>query len=426
MRFPADFWWGASTAAYQVEGDNRGSALWDWERRKGWERSGAAANSWRLWRQDVDCLKRLNLNAYRFSVEWSRVQPAPDAWNEDALERYADMAGALRREGIRPIVCLHHFSEPAWLLREVPRGWRSEEVVNRFVRFAARVAGALKTHVQDWLTFNEPMVYLLWGYGAGHFPPGHKGLLTLERDFLGRGGLLDRVAWAHGQAAAVIREERPDARVGLAQNVAYVEPARSDPRDLEAVRDWDSFMHRRLLDLAVSAKALDFVGVNYYTRIYARKLDWPGVPLRVLPGYAELEGALSPFLFRLLGGRRGSRERTDMGWEVVPEGLERVVQRLWEAYHLPIVVTENGLADSTGTRREPFLRQHLAALGRAMKAGARVWGYLHWTLMDNYEWGSFKPRFGLYRVDRKNGYARIPAPGSDFYARVAATGEVPE
>ena len=425
MRFPPDFWWGASTSSYQIEGDNRDSALWEWERKKGWERSGKAADSWRLWREDLKCLKVLNLNTYRFSVEWSRIEPLPGQWREDALERYTEMAAALVEAGIRPIVCLHHFSDPAWLCREVPDGWRSPDAVKFFARFAGKVAQALKGSVREWMVFNEPMVFLTLGYSWAHFPPGRFGLHRMERDFLGKGGLIELCARAHVEAAEAIRKARPDALVGIAHNVTDLEPARDNAADKGAVRDWDELMHWRLIDRLVQAKALDYLGINYYTRVFVRRVNLPGVPLRALPGHAEVEQA-APFLFRLLGGKRGDRPRTDMGWEIVPEGLERVLTRAWERYRLPLVVTENGIADAKGDRREAYLRDHLAAMARAMAAGASIRGYLHWSLMDNYEWGSFKPQFGLFHVDRVGGsYERTLAPGAEFYAKVAGKNELP-
>ncbi|MEK7745865.1 MAG: family 1 glycosylhydrolase, partial [Elusimicrobiota bacterium] len=149
MRFPSDFLWGASTSSYQIEGGNENSALAAWERKKGWEPCGKAADSWRLWQEDIRCLERLNLKAYRFSVEWSRVEPSPGVFDQAALARYAAMADALKRAGIRPMACLHHFSEPAWLFRENPAGWMSEEAPRRFLRFSERVVGALKESVRD-------------------------------------------------------------------------------------------------------------------------------------------------------------------------------------------------------------------------------------------------------------------------------------
>ncbi len=438
MKFPEDFLWGASTAAYQVEGGNERSAFWDWERRKGWERSGSGADSWGMWREDIECLKRLNLKAYRFSVEWSRVEPSPGEFDEDALRRYRDMARALKEAGIRPIVCLHHFSEPAWLYREVSDGWLAPKpvgsgkdalppAVDAFIRFVDRVVGCLREDVTDWLTFNEPMVWALMGYGIGHFPPGKMRFLSLERTFYGRYGgcgLIGHVALAHKEAYRVIHREIPEARVSIAQHISDLEPARDREEDRGAVKLWDRFMHGRLLDLAHHDGTLDFIGINYYTRIFVNATWAPFAPLGVIPAFAELEEIVGPRVLRWLGGRRGDLPRTDMGWEIVPEGLERVVTRCWNAYKLPILITENGLASTTEDGREEYLKSHLAALGRAIERGAKVEGYLHWSLIDNYEWGSYRPKFGLFKVDRENGHKRTAAPGADHYAEVARTNSI--
>ncbi|MFH1725575.1 MAG: family 1 glycosylhydrolase [Elusimicrobiota bacterium] len=418
MSFPAGFLWGASTAAYQVEGGNRRSAFWDWERRHGWEPCGPAVNSWEMWRDDLRCLQQLNLRAYRFSVEWSRVEPYPGDFDEAALERYLEMARALNRAGIRPIVCLHHFSEPVWLFERYPKGWLSSGAADEFIRFTNRVVLALRTEVRDWITFNEPMVWLLYGYGMGRFPPGMRRILSLERTFY-RDGLLGNVLRAHNEAYRIIHRDVDGARVAVVQNVTDLEPARPGAADLEAMGAWDRFMHGKFLDMAHGSGALDFLGLNYYTRIYVRASRVPGMPWGALPAYAELEETLGPRLFRWLGGRRGDRPRTDMGWEIVPEGLGRVVGRLWEAYRLPILVTENGIANASGERREDFLREHLRSLLAAIQTGAKVEGYLHWSLLDNYEWGSFKPKFGLFRVNRKKDFRRMLALGGRYYAQVA-------
>ncbi|MEK7657269.1 MAG: family 1 glycosylhydrolase [Elusimicrobiota bacterium] len=422
MRFPAGFLWGASTSSYQIEGGNENSALAAWERKKGWEPCGKAADSWRLWQEDIRCLERLNLKAYRFSVEWSRVEPSPGVFDPAALARYAAMADALKRAGIRPMACLHHFSEPAWLFRENPAGWMSEEAPRRFLRFSERVVGALKESVSDWLTFNEPMVWLTAGYALGHFPPGVRRFWDMGRLFREQ-GLFRHVLLAHREAYQLIHREVPQARVSIAQNVTALEPATGSAADAAAVETWDHFMHRELLDAMKAEGTLDFLGINYYTRVFVRRSWMPLVPFRAFAAHAEIEKMLGPFLFRLLGGRRGDGVLTDMGWEIVPEGFERVLRAFWERYRLPILVTENGTADGDGSRRESYLRSHLGSMLSAMEAGVPVEGYLHWSLMDNYEWGSYAPKFGLFRVDRKT-FERTPAAGAEYYARVAKTGEL--
>ncbi|MBI5209101.1 MAG: glycoside hydrolase family 1 protein [Elusimicrobia bacterium] len=410
ITFPKGFLWGASTSSYQIEGGNRGSALWDWERRKGWERSGDAAGSWERFDEDVACLKALHLNAYRFSVEWSRVQPTPDGFDEAALRRYAAWASRLRSEGIRPFVSLHHFSEPAWLLRRHPRGWFDDAVPARFLRFAERTAAALGESVADWVVFNEPMVFLVGAYGMAFFPPGRR-LLARPRLF---SPLVENVSRAHNECYKLLHRLQPGCRVCSANNIAALDPAR--PGDEEAVAAWDRFMHRDFIER--TKEHVDIIGVNYYTRIYVHRSFLSPLPGKAVPGYAELVKGITGPLFSLIGGRRGSGEPTGMGWEVFPEGLGRVVTALWRDYGKPIVVLENGIADAAGERREGYVREHLKSLAGAMAAGADVRGYFHWSLVDNYEWGSYRPRFGLFTRERR------PAGGSSFYAAVARAGEV--
>ena len=412
-RVPAGFLWGASTSSYQVEGGNRASAFWDWESRMGWERSGEACRSWELFEEDLACLKALGLNAYRFSVEWSRVEPEPGRFDAAALSRYAQWVRRLSEEGIRPFVCQHHFSEPAWLLREHPRGWLDPAVPDRFLRFASRAVPALAESVSDWIVFNEPMTFLLAAYGGGMFPPGRRFLLGRAARI--ESELIPSLARAHREVHALIKAASPSARVGLAQYASAIEPSR--PGDEGAARRWDRFMHREFVDRVRGS--LDFLGVNYYTRIFVSRCRLPGAPFGALPGYAEFEKAVGPRLFKLLGGRRDGGPRTAMGWEVVPEGLAGVLESFWRDYRLPLLVTENGLAPAPGAGRAEFLRGHLAALGTALEAGVDLRGYFHWSLLDNWEWGSYAPRFGLFTRERR------PAEGSEVYASAARTGELP-
>jgi beta-glucosidase len=384
-----------------VEGGNDRSVLWDWEVKKGWERSGDACRSWDLFEEDVKLLKALGANAYRFSLEWSRIEPEPGNYDLKALERYVGWAKRLKDEGIRPMVCLHHFSEPAWLLKSHPKGWLEEGTVERLAAFAAVCAPKLAPYVSDWLIFNEPMVFIAGAYGSTMFPPaGNYFILRSEK--VRRAG--QRMARAHNACAAVLKKVQPSARIGVAQNVTDLLPAK--PGDEAAVERWDSFMHLEFLD-AIKDN-LDFLGVNYYTRVYVSSFKLG--PFGALPGHAEIERDMGKLLFKLIGGRRGPGPYTAMGWEVVPEGLERVLLKLWQRYKLPMLITENGMAPDNGLRREDYLRGHLKAVHDAMQKGAKVEGYLHWSLLDNYEWGSYRPRFGLH--DR----GRRPSEGRDFYA----------
>ncbi len=413
MSFPKSFLWGASTAAYQIEGGNARSALWDWERKKGWERSGEACRSWDLFDEDLKLIKALNLHAYRFSVEWSRVEPEPGRFDQSVIDRYVSWARKLGSEGIRPFVCLHHFSEPAWLLREHPEGWLDESVSGRFLTFATRVARALAPVVSDWVTFNEPMVFLAGAYGFHQFPPGRWMLTDPRKQFIPV--VMPHMAAAHKRVYGMLHDLQPHANVGIAQNVAAVEPAR--PGDEAAAHTWDLFMHRSFIDMIRDSQ--DYLGLNYYTRIFVSKTRVPWMPLGTLPGYAELEKGLTWPVFKMLGGRRDGKPRTGMNWEVVPEAFGPLVLDYHKSYKKPIYIMENGMAEPSQITRTEFLRGHLSSLKSAMQAGADVRGYFHWSLLDNYEWGSYRPRFGLYTR------ARRPADGADFYAAVAASGEIP-
>ncbi|MFI5361603.1 MAG: glycoside hydrolase family 1 protein [Elusimicrobiota bacterium] len=413
ITFPENFIWGAASASYQTEGGNGASALaGDWEKRKGWEPCGAACGSWDRFDEDLRCLEALGANAYRFSLEWSRLEPRPGVFDDEALRRYEDWIRRLRAAAIEPVVTLHHFSEPAWLLREHPRGWLDAGVRERWLDLVGRVGAALSSSVRWWTTINEPMVFAISAYGAGAFPPGRRMLLGSLREF--NEVLVPALARAHREAYALIKKRRPDAMVSLAHHVGELLPAR--PGDEGAVDRWDWFFHRHFLDL--TKEALDYVGLNYYTRAFVATPRVPFFPMSALPGYAEFERELGPWAFRLLGGVRGPLPRTDMGWEIAPESFGRVVSRLWKDYGKPILVTENGIADAGGAGREAYLREHLSSLRGAMDGGARVLGYLHWSLTDNWEWGSYRPRFGLFDRDRR------PAGGADFYARVCRTGRL--
>lgn len=413
MKFPKDFLWGAATASYQIEGGNVHSALVEWGRDKGWDHVGEAANSWESLDQDLELIKQLHLKAYRFSVEWSRLEPRRGEFDEAALARYADFARKLAVSGVRPFLTLHHFSEPAWLLRAHPRGWEDAAVGDAFARIVEKIAPAFTDAVKDWITFNEPTLFMIGAYGISYFPPGGLTVLGFERKVAEVVG--PNFARAHGLAYDALKKLDPEARIGVAQNVYAIEPAR--PQDEEAARRWDDFAHRKFLD-AIKDK-LDFLGINYYSRIFVRESFLPLTPLKVVPGYAELEAGIGKLLFKLVGGRRDDAPRSAMGWEIVPEGFEKVLLDYSKHYGKPVYVTENGMALPSDITREKFIRDHVAAMGRALAAGADVRGYFHWSLIDNFEWGSYRPRFGLYTRDRR------PSDGAALYARICESGELP-
>ncbi len=397
---------GAATASHQVEGGNDND--WsEWEKGsfpdgtphiKEGQVSGAACDSWNRFADDVALLRELGANAYRLSVEWSRLEPEEGAWNEAAADRYLEGMRLLRAQGIQPMVTLNHFTLPRWVAAQ--GGWENERTVEWIAAFTRRVARKLGGEVDLWCTLNEPNVLTTFGYMDGLWPPGVK-------DPKRGAQVLARMLRAHARMAAELREhDTVDAdgdgqatRVGLSHHVRIFQPATRSPLDRVLAGFTDRFFNQAVVEANRTGRiqlyapgvadideevpglkgSYDYLGLNYYTR------DMLHSDLR------------SPKLSRLTVAE--GRPVNDLGWELYPEGLYQVLMR-YGREGLPIYVTENGMADTSGERRPDFLQRHFEALVRAASEGADVRGYFHWSLMDNFEWAEgYEPRFGLYRVD---------------------------
>jgi beta-glucosidase len=410
--WPPGFLWGTATAAHQVEGGNHN----DWSRFEEepgriahGDRSGLAVDHWNRMAEDVALMKDLRANAYRFSLEWSRLEPVEGQWDEGAFARYAELLRLLKEAHITPMVTLLHFTLPPWLADR--GGVRAPDFPLRFALFAGEAARRFP-EVELWCVINEPNVQMYLGYVEGIWPPGHKSPAEAAEAFAG-------LLRAHAQAARAIRKNHPGAQIGVAQNLIAFEPASplSIPDWLAArgaarAFDWafyDSIQAGRIrlsapgfpsLDEALPdlLGSVDYFGANYYRRDLIRFA--PGVP-----GLLQILSGPGP--------------KNDLGWEIYPEGLLRLLRQAFARYHLPIFVTENGIADARGDARPAYLRSHAYALTRALAEGIPVRGYFHWTLMDNFEWAEgFAPRFGLYRVDPST-RNRIPTPGAGAFAELS-------
>ena len=385
-RPPVDFLLGVATAGHQVDGDDVNGDWWDWEQVPGHIRggvgSGPAVDHWRRYRDDISQMAAAGVRAYRFSVEWSRVEPAPGQWSGEALDHYRDMVAACHEHHLVPLIALFHFVLPRWLAHQ--GGWLSPATPRLFARYAQRVAQALPG-VRWWVTVNEPLVYAVMGYVWGVWPPGRHdagAALTVTR----------RLLLGHRLARSAIRAESPDAQVGLAHHVVWFEPwdGRHAGDRLAA-----ALQHRLFNWWAVDqvGRDQDFVGVNYYARRWSR--------------WRRPAEVLAPAL-----AKPGERT-TDMGWTVYPEGLYLTLRRLGSR-RLPVVVTESGIATDDDAWRVAFIRDHLAAVARARGAGVDVRGYFYWSWLDNFEWADgFAPHFGLVRAGP--GADRQPRPSAAWY-----------
>ena len=416
--FPRGFLWGTATAGYQVEGNSTNADLWQWEQQPGavahGHRSGLACDWWegRRWEEDFDRAAADGHTALRLSVEWSRVEPAPARWDEDALDHYRQMVQGLRQRGLTPLVTLHHFANPAWVAER--RAWETGEAAALFERYAHKVASTLGEFVPLWGTINEPNVMMFRGWAQGAFPP-HK------RDI----GLALQVAQnllrAHAAAYHAIHAVRADAQVGLPIHFRPIMPAHPGfALDEWAARTqfnlfsalfWDAIhtgKMRRLLGgpapVPEAKGTQDFVALQYYTADIARfDLTLPGELFgrRSFPPGAEVDDAKI--------------------YANYPAGFFAAL-RWARRFGLPIFVTENGIGDASDHLRRRYLIEHVRQLWNAVNYCWDVRGYFHWTLLDNFEWDQgWAHRFGLYALDTET-QTRTPRPSAGLYSEIATTG----
>lgn len=452
--FPPGFVWGTATAAYQIEGavgeGGRGPSIWDTfshtpGRVLGGDTGDVADDHYHRWREDLDLLSELGVGAYRFSLAWPRIQPdGRGAPNQAGLDHYARLIDALLERGIAPVVTLYHWDLPQAL--EDAGGWPSRDTAMRFVEYATIVAEAFGDRVPTWTTLNEPWCSAFLGYAAGHHAPGR----TEPAAALAAAHHLNL---AHGLAAGELRRHSAaDVELSVTLNLHLLRPASDRPEDLAAVRQVDAVANQIFLGPMVGqgysdhlrevtaqvtdwsfvrdgedrdiGAPIDVLGVNYYTPNVVRRWTGEGEPVS---DHGHGPGAASPFVacedveFLSQEG-----PRTAMGWTVDASGLEELLLDLHRAHpDLPLMVTENGAAyddevGDDGEVRDPeriaYLRDHIAAAGRALAAGVDLRGYLVWSLLDNFEWAfGYARRFGLVYVDYAT-QRRIPKDSARWYA----------
>jgi beta-glucosidase len=387
LRFPDGFFWGAATAAHQIEGFNVNSDWWRSEQTGLLPyRSEQACDSWARWLDDIGLLQQMGLNAYRLSLEWARIEPEPGRFDDAALSTYREQLQALKNAGIEPMVTLHHFTSPRWLADL--GGWANPDVVDYFVNFTDKVARTTGDLVRWWITFNEPSVLGFKAYIEGSWPPHQPNSLR------GYTRLMRHVVRAHAKARRVLRSTNPAALVSMAFAIwplQALRPWSPIDRAMAIVGDWlwQGRILRRTLPM------LDWVGVNYYSRTFVG-WPWPAT------------------------NSHGSAKRTDFGWEIYPEGLRKVLNRVG-SFGRPVVVTENGISDADDHQRPAYIVAHARQMLYAIQDGVDLRGYMHWTLLDNFEWAEgFEQRFGLATRDR---HLR---PSARVYETIARANGLPD
>lgn len=387
-RFPKTFLWGASTSAHQVEGGNHNQwTQWELENAKSlaaralylygeldvWPEiekqardpnnyvSRRAAGHYTRYEEDFEYVRKMNLNSFRFSIEWSRVQPEKDSWDARAIEHYRQYIKALQARGITPIVTLFHFTLPVWFSEM--GGFLHRRNVKYFVEFAEKIIDELGADITWILTINEPEIYAEQSYLEGNWPPNKQSKLQKWR-------VLENLVHAHKKVAQMIHDTSPHFNVSMAYNLSYVY-AGDDALITQMSRAWKEYFRNYHL-LRRTMKSNDFIGVNYY------------------------------FSDRLYGYRTHNPDErvSDLGWDMQPYNLYYVLEDLSERYDKPIMITENGLADMNDENRSWWLAETIRALRDSLQKGTDIVGYMHWSLLDNFEWDKgFWPRFGLLGVD---------------------------
>jgi len=434
--FPADFFWGASSAAYQIEGavetDGRGPSIWDTFTAKGriLDHSSArvACDHYHRYPEDVALMKAAGFTAYRFSLAWPRIIPAGSGpINPKGLDFYDRLVDSVLAAGIRPMACLYHWDLPQPL--EDRGGWQGRAVVEPFVEYARLAVARLGDRVKDWFTFNEPNIVAIMGYGLDEQAPGLR---------LGEAGILKALHHqnlAQGAAFRAMRAERPDLRLGTVINLQPCRAQDDDPANRAAAIRWDAVWNRVALDgvmrgaipdvlaeamapivqpgdLDVIRFPIDSLGINYYSRMTMK--HEAGRPFNVGWGDAHCD------------------RWTGMAWPVQPDGLFDLLMELKALYGNPAVfIAETGAAyddvpGPDGVVHDPeriaFLRDHVAEVARALGEGCNVKGFLVWSLLDNFEWTfGLSKRFGIVRVDYQT-QKRTPKDSYRWFAGLIKTG----
>jgi beta-glucosidase len=412
FHFPRGFLWGTATAAHQVEGNNTNNNWYAWEQLPGkiihGGKSGLACDWWNgRWREDFIRAAESGQNAHRLSVEWSRIQPTPDRWDEEALDRYIEMMRKLRELKMTPLVTLHHFTNPTWL--EELGGWENDAIVGYFNKFTCRVVEALKEYVSIWCTLNEPNCLIVAAYLAGLWPPGKKNLRSAFHATV-------NMVKAHAAAYHSIHAIQPQAQVGMAINYRSLVPAKSwfppdrwsrnlyfdiynecFPRSAQSGMVRLLFVSQRVPE---AKGTQDYLGFNYYTRDY--------VSFNLLkPG--------EMFAHRFF--RKDAIKSTTGFLANEPEGMLEGLKWCLR-YKLPIFITENGVEDSDDRLRPRYLAEHLNQVWRAVNFNWPIKGYFHWSLVDNFEWErGWTQRFGLWKLNEET-QVRTKRPSADFYEEI--------
>jgi beta-glucosidase len=421
FKLPKNFLLGTATASLQIEGGDENNSWYKWAeegRIKDGTHCIVSGDHWNRVDEDINLIKELNSDTYRLSLEWSRIEPNEGEFNSEAMEHYRQEVSKLKNAGILPLVTLHHFSNPLWLEEE--EAWINPSVVDYFERYTEYVIMNLRDLVSDFITINEPNVYLAQGYLFGIWPPGRSNLGQYLKG-------AKNMILAHIKSYLKIHSIREklgfkDTRVGVANHLRVFDPKHDSFLEKRVCSMYDHLIQELFITGMTEGKLLfpigsgyplgkgkyfDFFGVNYYTRDI--------ITLSTSPSS----------LFGKIEVKEGAA-LNDLGWEIYAEGLHRLCKKYYNRFKAPIFITENGTCDSKDAFRAQYIYDHLYQVRKLIEEGVEVQRYYHWSLMDNFEWlEGLSPRFGLIEIDYNTLERKIRRSGK-FYSDICRQKEVSE
>jgi len=383
------FFFGASLSAHQSEGNNIHSDWWKFEQtvlNKQGISSGKASNHWELFEEDFQIASELGHNSHRFSIEWAKIEPHEGQINYNALSHYKRVFSTLSKYKLTPFITLFHFTLPQWFADK--GGFANKNNIKHFINFCKFIGTAFRDEMKYIITMNEPNVYAYYSFLTAKWPPQQKSFLKYRQ-------VLINLVQAHQDAYKALKEINSDFSIGIASNNQVFRQDRDNN-----VFDWALAKSLRyewnLWFLDRIQKQSDFIGLNYYFYRSVR------ADMNLIDTFGQISYPTS--------------RKTDLNWEVYPKGLYVTINELKNRYKSPIIITENGVADKNDKLREDTIKESLYWIFKAKEEGANVFGYLHWSLTDNFEWDSgFAPRFGLISVDYENNFLRTIRPSALVY-----------